>query len=233
MLLGVTKGVALYAQTMSCSNIQMCFESTTMDKCVIGAQGYTIGLFMKEEALSPLYKDMIEFLSDAADRSPYIDFLSETELDEITKGMVTLFGRVSYYREFFTYVIKQHGIMVSFPTSDIWGKPFMPFMVVQGNPSSVVLKNISGPDVSGIVGKKEPDTRFLLDDSSRYKRTRKLNKASVVYQEIQTGRYWYLDDFHKNHFEVFSPQGDHLGEASLETGLVNEKARDGRKRFKI
>lgn len=44
----------------------------------------------------------------------------------------------------------------------------------------------------------------------KYKHTR----GAQVYEEIKTGRLWYLDTLHKNHFEIFDGTGmTHWGEA--------------------
>lgn len=45
-----------------------------------------------------------------------------------------------------------------------------------------------------------------------------------IYEEIDTGRLFYVDDGHSGHsahLEVFSQHGDHLGIADIETGTLN------------
>ncbi|MDR3188014.1 MAG: hypothetical protein LBT94_02360, partial [Prevotellaceae bacterium] len=44
----------------------------------------------------------------------------------------------------------------------------------------------------------------LLDNTKRFRRTGQDRQGQQVYQEIETGYYWYLDNFHKTHYEVFS-----------------------------
>jgi hypothetical protein len=54
----------------------------------------------------------------------------------------------------------------------------------------------------------------------------KFRKTSInaqvrpVFEEIHTKRLWYLDNLHKNHFEVFDQTRKHLGEADLEGKLL-------------
>lgn len=74
--------------------------------------------------------------------------------------------------------------------------------------------------------------RFRIGDlfeeaKNDYKHTR----GATVYREKRTGYLWYLDTFHRNHFEVFDSQGkQHLGEADVETGTLDRgKADSGKK----
>lgn len=59
---------------------------------------------------------------------------------------------------------------------------------------------------------------FSLDDKKRFKKLNgKQFQGQPIYKELNTGCYWYLDNLHKNHYEVFDPTGDkHLAEASLD-----------------
>lgn len=51
--------------------------------------------------------------------------------------------------------------------------------------------------------------------NDKYKHTR----GAQVYKESRTGRLWYLDTLHKDHFEIFDGTGlTHLGEADRATG---------------
>lgn len=53
-------------------------------------------------------------------------------------------------------------------------------------------------------------------------------QGRAVYRKEATGEFWYLDNFHRNHFEVFSSTHKHIGEADLE-GMMNENTRDSSK----
>lgn len=57
-------------------------------------------------------------------------------------------------------------------------------------------------------------------------------QGAVVYKEIKTGRYWYRDMLHKNHYEVFDKTGQtHLGEADMDGNLDLSKS-DSRKKLR-
>jgi len=59
-------------------------------------------------------------------------------------------------------------------------------------------------------------TTFSLLDDSRFARTNIIEQGQRVFQEINTRYFWYLDNFHKNHYEVFNSTGkQHIGEADL------------------
>lgn len=72
---------------------------------------------------------------------------------------------------------------------------------------------------------------FLERNSERFKRTGYYFQGATVYIENETKNYWYLDSFHKNHYEVFDNQGKHLGEADL-SGIINTNKQDKAKKFK-
>jgi hypothetical protein len=65
----------------------------------------------------------------------------------------------------------------------------------------------------------------LLENEYRFRKTSKPHQhGKPVYEEIATGKLWYLDSFHQNHYEVFDSQGNHLGEADLKGKINTEKA---------
>lgn len=71
---------------------------------------------------------------------------------------------------------------------------------------------------------------FLEKNSDNYQKTKNVVQGQAVYVEIETGYYWYLDNLHKNHFEVFNKLGTHLGEANLE-GILDESKKDKGKKY--
>ena len=73
--------------------------------------------------------------------------------------------------------------------------------------------------------------QFSIEDPTLFFRTGDNVQGKPVYKEISTGNYWYLDNFHKNHFEVFDSHGTHLGEADL-NGVIARDKRDSRKHYK-
>lgn len=72
-------------------------------------------------------------------------------------------------------------------------------------------------------------TTFSLRNKARFARTNHIRQGRVVYREIATNNYWYLDNLHKNHYEVFNANEDHLGIADLAGVLDGSKAENGRK----
>lgn len=75
--------------------------------------------------------------------------------------------------------------------------------------------------------------RFSLEDSRRFTRTNTVVQGAPVYRENSTGYYWYRDNFHKTHYEVFDASGNHhLGEADLD-GNLDKKKKDRNKRIDI
>jgi predicted ATPase len=51
----------------------------------------------------------------------------------------------------------------------------------------------------------------------------------IVYKEISTNRYWYLDNLHKDHYEVFNAMGEHIGVANLQGEIDTSKREKGRR----
>jgi hypothetical protein len=80
------------------------------------------------------------------------------------------------------------------------------------------------------------DEQTVLIDQSRFKKTnyRSLDDRTV-YSEIETRKYWYVDNLHWGlgaHLEVFDQSGKHIGEANL-YGDIDESKQDSSKRFKL
>lgn len=72
--------------------------------------------------------------------------------------------------------------------------------------------------------------RFSLETDANFERTNMAEQGAPVFKEKSTGQYWYIDNLHKTHYEVFNHLGDHLGEADLEGNLDTGK-KDKRKRI--
>lgn len=71
---------------------------------------------------------------------------------------------------------------------------------------------------------------FLKTDS--FRPTARVIKGARMYRNVRTNQYWYLDTFHKTHFEVFDAQEKHLGEADL-NGILIPNTADKTKNGKI
>ncbi len=64
---------------------------------------------------------------------------------------------------------------------------------------------------------------FSLENNADFQKINKTVQGKNVYKEKKNNRYWYLDNLHKNHYEVFDNTGIHLGEANLEGELDTTK----------
>lgn len=69
---------------------------------------------------------------------------------------------------------------------------------------------------------------FALDDIKRFSRSNLFRQGKTVYREIITGYYWYLDALHKNHYEVFNSNEEHIGVADLKGNIDTSKRVNGR-----
>lgn len=78
----------------------------------------------------------------------------------------------------------------------------------------------------------------FLKDIIRFEKTNIIQQGKAVYKEIDTGYYWYYDNFHRDQssaekkilieLEVFDSQGQHLGTADLEGNIDESKRVSGR-----
>ena len=71
-------------------------------------------------------------------------------------------------------------------------------------------------------------SHFSLLNRQRFTRTHLVEQGKTVYKEVSTNRYWYLDNLHKDHYEVFNAQGEHIGIANLQGEINNSKKEKGR-----
>ena len=69
---------------------------------------------------------------------------------------------------------------------------------------------------------------FSLLDKSRFKRTSQVQQGQTVYEEYKTGYFWYLDNFHKDHYEVFNSIRKHIGVADLDGSIDFSKVDNAR-----
>lgn len=58
---------------------------------------------------------------------------------------------------------------------------------------------------------------------TNFERTKFVEHGEPVYREKSTNHYWYWDNFHNYHYEVFDSKGKHLGEANLDGELDTSK----------
>ena len=79
---------------------------------------------------------------------------------------------------------------------------------------------------------KDPDLEDCLKDTTRFKKTSIICQGRSVYQEISTQYFWYLDNLHRNHFEIFDPTGKHhirVGDLDGNSRESTKKEKEGKK----
>ncbi|MDR1974660.1 MAG: hypothetical protein LBQ31_08325 [Bacteroidales bacterium] len=70
---------------------------------------------------------------------------------------------------------------------------------------------------------------LFVHNTKRFSGTNYIEQGQRIYREIQTGNYWYLDNLHKGHYEVFNADKEHIGVANLNGVLDTTKKKNGRK----
>ncbi|MEN9446584.1 MAG: hypothetical protein RL728_1096, partial [Bacteroidota bacterium] len=70
--------------------------------------------------------------------------------------------------------------------------------------------------------------KFDLKNELKFKKTQFHFQGQAIYSELSTNYYWYLDNFHKNEYEVFNKQNIHIGVADLNGKIDFQKAVIGR-----
>lgn len=65
---------------------------------------------------------------------------------------------------------------------------------------------------------------IFLRNTERFIRTKFKQQGATVFQEKTTSYYWYLDNLHKDEFEVFNSNKEHIGVANLE-GIIQPNSK--------
>jgi hypothetical protein len=103
-------------------------------------------------------------------------------------------------------------------------------IIVNKNGGNITLDNLfDDGHYTTLLHTKGLLTVFSLKNRTQFIRTNLVRQGKAVYQELVNGNYWYLDNLHKNHFEVFNANQDHLGIADLNGSLDTSKSVNGRK----
>jgi hypothetical protein len=82
------------------------------------------------------------------------------------------------------------------------------------------------------------DFQTILErDTARFLRSGRVERRGRrIFQEIETRRFYYVDDAHDGHvahLEVFSESGEHLGIADIDTGVLDESRRVEGRRLRL
>ena len=75
---------------------------------------------------------------------------------------------------------------------------------------------------------KELIKSFSLENKSKFQKTNKIEQGQIVYRELKTGNFWYLDNLHKDHYEVFDSNGKHIAEADMDGKMILKSQIKGR-----
>lgn len=79
------------------------------------------------------------------------------------------------------------------------------------------------------------DHQTVLKNLLGFKKTGQVQSGRMIYRELETGYYWYVDNLHVGkaaHLEVFDSQGKHIGEAAL-SGEIDTNKQDRNKQIDV
>lgn len=118
-------------------------------------------------------------------------------------------------------------IIVSFRDSTNFSSQSL--IVLKNSTEEIILDNLfNAGHYSNVLHHKGIIYRFSLKDDTRFKKDGRIVQGQNVYREIGTGYYWYLDNFHKNHYEVFDGSNQHIGTANMDGNIDRSKKVSGR-----
>ncbi len=231
MILGIINGIQQMGKRIGIFDFAIYSDCDTILNTVIGPD-YTVRDFTLKFLYDSEYRDAVSTFINSSDHSSYIEKLSDDELSFLVDVSVFAFSSVPVSNnELFWFIINNNGVLLSFPTRKMWMKGIIPLQVRKHN-SLIEKKSLWNLFNEKVVFLPEKEQGFSLSDDSRFISTRKKNKESYVYYEKKYKRYWYFDGFHKTHYEVFSHNRRHYGEANLD-GNIDRNKRDPKKRLEM
>lgn len=118
-------------------------------------------------------------------------------------------------------------IIVSFRGSELFQEETL--SILKNDTEKMVIDNLfNAGHYSNVLHQRGIIYRFSLKDGTRFQKDGRIVQGQNVYREIDTGYYWYLDNFHKNHYEVFDRNGQHIGTANTDGVIDLSKKVNGR-----
>lgn len=118
-------------------------------------------------------------------------------------------------------------VIISFQHLDFSNKQLS---VIKNKNTTVLLDNlVATGDYYVVARQRGIIVVFSLKDSTRFRKTNFDRQGQMVYKETKTGCYWYLDNLHKNHYEVFDSKEEHIGVADIQGNVDTSKRVSGRK----
>ncbi|MGN0739555.1 MAG: hypothetical protein ACI4LX_05230 [Treponema sp.] len=130
------------------------------------------------------------------------------------------------------YACLNNNILVSVSEEHIWQRNRIKFCLIDNVKIEYELYNLFSSDFSYLPIELPP---FSLSDKTRFRKTNFFHEKQAIYQDLQTGYYWYNDYFHKDnkaHFEVFDKTGNHIAEASM-SGTIDYSKADSNKHIQV
>lgn len=122
----------------------------------------------------------------------------------------------------FCFACQKMAYMLSLANAIFWKKEKISFVVFDkiGSFTNNSVDNVCIHDNN----KKIIEKKFFpisIADEAYFVRTGHKSQGQEIYREVETGYYWYLDNKHKDHFEVFSASYIHLGTADIDTYVLD------------
>ena len=118
-------------------------------------------------------------------------------------------------------------IIVSFRDNELFQEKTL--SILKNDTEEMVIDNLfNAGHYSNVLHQRGIIYRFSLKDGTRFQKDGRIVQGQNVYREIDTGYYWYLDNLHKNHYEVFDRNGQHVGNANTDGVIDPSKKVNGR-----
>lgn len=116
-------------------------------------------------------------------------------------------------------------VVISLPCADFYsGK-----LIIQKQAKELIVDNLfAAGHYTAVAEERGLIKEFSLTDTDRFRKTSHGYHAKAIFQEIRTGYYWYLDNLHKDHYEVFDSSEKHLGVADMDGNIDRTKKVKGR-----
>lgn len=121
-------------------------------------------------------------------------------------------------------------VLINLDTEKKYPSPLSLFRAGE-NPTFIHLQLLNGRLAYDAWYAELVDKRpFSLENNPNFVPTDLIVQGQKVYRHKKTGEFWYKDNLHKNHYEVFDKTGKrHLGEAN-EQGWLNKGKADPKKK---
>lgn len=118
-------------------------------------------------------------------------------------------------------------IIISFQGNRLFSEQQL--TILKNETELVTLDNLfDAGHYTAVLEKRNIIRPFSLEDKTRFEKQSRVVQGKSVYKEIATGYYWYLDNLHKDHYEVYDGNGGHIGTANMDGDIDRTKKVKGR-----